>query len=71
MTIVAPGGTREVDVPLFLRARAALDDAQLEGVAATARTLEQAMGWPVDAEFAYQGDRLHLLQCRPITASSP
>ncbi len=25
------------------------------------------MGWPVDVECAFHGDRLYLLQCRPIT----
>ncbi len=29
------------------------------------RTLEEAYGQPVDIEFAYDGERLHLLQCRP------
>ncbi len=29
------------------------------------QTLERAYGCPVDIEFAFDGDRLHLLQCRP------
>jgi pyruvate,water dikinase len=64
MTIVAPGGTREVDVPRFLRQEACLT---IEQVLELARSLEAAMGWAVDVECAYSGGYLYLLQCRPIT----
>jgi phosphoenolpyruvate synthase/pyruvate phosphate dikinase len=30
-------------------------------------TLEATMEHPVDVECAYTGDKLYLLQCRPIT----
>ena len=53
MTVAHPEeGTREVDVPCFMRGESTLDDAQ---------------GWPVDIECAYHGETLYLLQCRPIT----
>ncbi len=29
------------------------------------QSLEDAYGWPVDMEFAYDGEKLYLLQCRP------
>ncbi len=29
------------------------------------RTLEGAYGWPMDLEFAFDGEKLHILQCRP------
>ncbi|MBD3335022.1 MAG: hypothetical protein GF355_05860, partial [Candidatus Eisenbacteria bacterium] len=32
------------------------------------QTLENAYGCPVDIEFAYDGERFHLLQCRPVAA---
>lgn len=32
-------------------------------------TLEEALGTPVDIEFAHDGERLHLLQCRPQSSS--
>jgi pyruvate, water dikinase len=67
MTILAPGGTAEVDVPRLLRRRPTLDDGQLALLARLALDLEAAMGWPVDLEFAFRGDELFLLQCRPIT----
>lgn len=67
MTVVIPEGTREVDVPRLLRRQPALDDAQAVEMAQLARSLEEAMGFPVDVECAFSGGRLYLLQCRPIT----
>jgi hypothetical protein len=34
------------------------------------RTLEKAYGYPVDIEFAFDGTRLYILQCRPQTRLS-
>jgi pyruvate,water dikinase len=67
MTIAAPGGTREVDVPRFLRQEASLNDEQVAEIARLARTLEATMEHPVDVECAFAGGDLYLLQCRPIT----
>lgn len=67
MTVAVPGGTREVDVPRLLRTQPALTDTQIGAMAALAAALEATMGWPVDVECAFHGDRLYLLQCRPIT----
>jgi pyruvate,water dikinase len=67
MTVPAEGGTREVDVPRFLRAQPALTDAQAAEMAELAVRLEEATGRPVDVEAAFAGGSLHLLQCRPIT----
>jgi pyruvate,water dikinase len=67
MTVAAPRGTREVDVPRFLRKEACLNDQQVVELAKLARTLEGTMGYPVDVEGAYAGGELYLLQCRPIT----
>jgi len=67
MTVSAPGGTREVDVPRFLRKEASLNDAQVVEMAKLALTLEVTMEHPVDVEGAYAGGELYLLQCRPIT----
>jgi pyruvate,water dikinase len=69
MTVAAVGGTREVPVPGFLRGVATLDGAMRTEVAALARRLEEELGWPVDIEFAFDDDRLHLLQCRPVTTA--
>ena len=67
MTISVPGGTREVDVPRFLRQAACLTDEQVVEMAKLALTLEATLGHPVDVEGAYAGGELYLLQCRPIT----
>ena len=67
MTVASPEGTREVPVPSCMQREPALDAARIKALADLARTLEANQGWPVDLECAYQGDRLYLLQCRPIT----
>jgi pyruvate,water dikinase len=67
MTVSAPNGTNEVDVPRFLRNAAALSDEQVVEIAKLALTLELTMEHPVDVECAYAGGELYLLQCRPIT----
>jgi phosphoenolpyruvate synthase/pyruvate phosphate dikinase len=70
MTIAIPGGTREADVPRFLRTRAALEEAQVLETARLGLSLEARHGWPVDVECAWHDGRLYLLQCRPITTLS-
>ena len=67
MTVLIPGGTREVDVPRFLRLEACLNEEQVVEMARLALSLEGALGWPVDVECAFAGEQLYLLQCRPIT----
>ena len=67
MTVAVPCGTREVDVPRFLRSAPALNDVQIAAMADLALSLEATMGWPVDIECAFHSDDLYLLQCRPIT----
>lgn len=67
MTVSVPGGTREVDVPRFLRAQTSLNDEQAIEMAQLAITLDATMSYPVDIECAYAGGKLYLLQCRPIT----
>ncbi|MBW3652888.1 MAG: PEP/pyruvate-binding domain-containing protein [Actinobacteria bacterium] len=67
MTVRAPGGSREVDVPAPLRRLPSITDIQARGAASLALELERDLGFPVDLELAWTGDDLHLLQCRPIT----
>jgi phosphoenolpyruvate synthase/pyruvate phosphate dikinase len=67
MTVSAPGGTHEVDVPRFLRNATSLNDEQVIEMAKLVLTLELTMKHPVDVECAYAGGELYLLQCRPIT----
>ncbi len=67
MTICGLEETRQVPVPRALQNEPALQPAQVRLVARLALSLEQRQGWPVDIECAFQGQRLFLLQCRPIT----
>src|SRR5512147_1511056 len=50
MTVSAPGGTQEVDVPRFLRTEASLNDEQAIEMAKLALILERTMEHPVDVE---------------------
>jgi pyruvate,water dikinase len=45
-----------------------LSDAELGNLADLGRRLEGYFGSPQDVEFAFEGDRLYLLQSRPVTA---
>src|SRR4051812_27079394 len=67
MTVRAPGGSVEVDVPAPLRRMPSIADHQAREAAALALALEEQLGMPVDLELAWSGTTLHLLQCRPIT----
>jgi phosphoenolpyruvate synthase/pyruvate phosphate dikinase len=67
MTVSAPGGTQEVDVPRFLRNEASLHDEQVIEMAKLALTLQATMDHPVDIACAYAEGALYLLQWRPIT----
>jgi pyruvate,water dikinase len=67
MTVMVPGGTREVSVPRFLRAQPTLKDNQAVEMARLAVALEERMGHPVDVECAVHAGDLYVLQCRPIT----
>ena len=67
MTVRVEDGTNEVDVPRIMRSAPSLRDEQVAEVAALAISLERSMGWPVDIEWAFAGDELFLLQCRPVT----
>jgi pyruvate,water dikinase len=63
-------GARTPDVVRVDRselARDTLESPVLEGLASLALRLEDAFGVPLDIEWAAEGDRLHVLQARPIT----
>jgi phosphoenolpyruvate synthase/pyruvate phosphate dikinase len=71
VTVSVSGGTREVDVPRFLRAQPSLSEQQSIEMARLAISLETTMGCAVDVECAYARGELYLLQCRPITTLLP
>lgn len=47
-----------------------LTPGQLAQLAEAARALEARYDFPVDAEWAFEGDKLHLLQARPVTTGA-
>jgi pyruvate,water dikinase len=67
MTVSTPDGTKEVDVPRIMRSAPSASPEQVIEAARMAVSLEVRLGWPVDAEFVFQGAVLFLLQARPIT----
>jgi pyruvate,water dikinase len=71
MSVAALSGVRVVATPVERRQAPALTEAQVREIAGLARALEAREGGPVDIECAREGDRLFLLQCRPITAFGP
>jgi pyruvate,water dikinase len=67
MTISSGDGAEEVAVPRIMREQPSMSDGQALDVARLTASLEKAEGHPVDIEWALFGDKLYLLQCRPIT----
>ena len=61
------GGTKEAD----RRAGRLLTDEMLHDLAAVGRDVMRHFGQPQDIEWAVSGDRLFVLQARPITALPP
>jgi phosphohistidine swiveling domain-containing protein len=68
MTATTAGGTATVDVAAERRHAAALTPAQATALARLGAAVERAFGGPQDVEWAVAGDRLYLLQARPVTA---
>ncbi|HXX24543.1 MAG TPA: PEP/pyruvate-binding domain-containing protein [Terriglobia bacterium] len=68
MTVRVPGGTREEPVPAEKRRRAALPAAQAAELVRLGAEIEQLYGQPMDIEWAMCGERIFILQARPITA---
>lgn len=66
--LVDDGEAREHPVPEAQRRAACLDDRRLRALDALAAGCDRVYGAaPHDVEFAWQGDRLFLLQRRPVT----
>jgi len=65
------GQSTEVPVPDAMQTEPALSDEQAIELASVGRALEAALGGPQDIEWTRQGDRLVLLQARPVTQAMP
>jgi pyruvate,water dikinase len=59
------------EVSLGERERFCLDERQVRTVVELGRAVADELGGPQDIEFALEGDRVWLLQARPITAPLP
>jgi pyruvate,water dikinase len=62
-----PAGRRR-RIPSERQAARTLRDDEAVAVARLVRQAEAGFGGPVDVEFCFEGARLWLLQCRPVTA---
>jgi pyruvate,water dikinase len=67
----SPTGTAHHPVAEPDRKRPCLSDDQVHRVAAAGRTVEAVLGRPVDVEWALTGDRIWVLQARPVTVAAP
>jgi phosphoenolpyruvate synthase/pyruvate phosphate dikinase len=68
-SVLDTNGTRLEDVPPELSTVPSLSDDAIREIAILASCVEQLYGLPVDIEWAWQGNRAHLLQARPVTAA--
>jgi phosphohistidine swiveling domain-containing protein len=65
--IVTEEGLRRDSIPESARLESSLSDEQLFALAALAKQIERAFGYPVDLEWTIDTHRLWSLQARPIT----
>ena len=64
------GSTDKVPVPADKRSSPALSNEQLLTTAKAANTIKQASGNDRDIEFAVIGEKVHILQSRPVTTGA-
>lgn len=67
----AGGGVEEVAVPAAQVTALCLSDGQLAELYALAGRCQELFGPDLDLEWAFAGEQLYLLQCRPITRGCP
>jgi pyruvate,water dikinase len=68
---VSPEGLQTDRLDDEAQSRSSLTDPQLFSLAKTAKQIEQALGHPIDFEWAYDAHQLWLVQARPITKVRP
>lgn len=59
-------GTMLADTLYHQRFRAALEYIEIQELVRLATRLEEAYGYPLDIEFAFEGTKLYVLQVRPV-----
>jgi len=67
MTVRLPEGTREEPVPAAIRRQAALLPAPVAELSRLGVEIEKLYGQPMDIEWAMSGQRIFIVQARPIT----
>ncbi|MFM9108523.1 MAG: phosphoenolpyruvate synthase [Chloroflexota bacterium] len=65
------GASARIDLSPQEADRRVLCEAQILAVADLVKRAERVFGSPQDTEWAYAGDRLYLVQSRPVTAAPP
>ena len=68
MRVDESGGVAQYELTPEQGAARVLSDAELGTLAALGRRLEGHFASPQDVEFAFEGERLYVLQSRPVTA---
>jgi pyruvate,water dikinase len=63
-------GVRERETDAALQQTFSLSEKQLRELAGVAGKLESVYDMPMDAEWAFEGDTLHMLQARPVTTGA-
>jgi len=69
--VTGSGGLRKELISVMEQEQYSLSDPQLFELALMAKCIERAFHHPVDLEWAFEGERLWVLQARPITAVQP
>lgn len=64
----AQGGVQEVALDPAVGGARVLSDGELADLAQMGSKLEELFGSPQDVEWAFENERLYLLQSRPVTA---
>ena len=70
MTVPVAGGTAEVEVESQKRSCPVLSNTQIAAIASTGCQIESFFGVPQDIEWACAGEKLYILQARPVTTST-
>jgi pyruvate, water dikinase len=68
MRVDESGGVTQYELTTEQGGARVLSDAELWNLADLGRRLESRFGSPQDVEFAFEGERLYVLQSRPVTA---
>lgn len=71
MTVRTDGGTEETPVHEPLRKKPALTKKQITELARLGQRIEEYYGVPMDVEWALEGEKLYIVQARPITMLPP